>query len=191
MNSRTKVFSALELASIRHSGQTRKGDKKTPYINHPISVINVLTRHGEDNPDLLAAAALHDVIEDTARTKEEIDKISSLIKEKFGEEVLKIILEVSDDKNLPFQKRKDLQVINTPRLSPEAKKLKIADKICNIKDMINDPPSNWSVERKKNYLEWAAKVIEGARNNNASLEKDFDETLKFAERSLNNQNTES
>ncbi len=184
MYSWTKVFSALELASIRHSGQTRKGNNKTPYINHPIGVINVLAKHGEADTDLLAAAALHDVIEDTAGNKEEIDQISSHIKENFGEKVLRIVLEVSDDKSLPYQKRKDLQIINTPGLSPEAKKLKIADKICNIRDMIKNPPPDWTIERKRTYLEWAVKVIEGARNSNQSLEKDFEETIKFAKNSL-------
>ena len=184
MNNWTKVFNALELSAQRHSGQTRKGDKKTPYINHPISVIAVLTSHGEDNPDLLAAAALHDVIEDTANGESEIKEASSLILNNFGKKVLDVVLEVSDDKSLPFQERKHRQIINTPYLSTDAKKLKIADKICNIRDMINDPPSNWSVDRKTGYLEWAMKVIDGARGVNTKMEKDFDETIKFAYHAL-------
>jgi (p)ppGpp synthase/HD superfamily hydrolase len=177
MNNWTKVFNAIDFAARRHAGQTRKGSEKTPYINHPISVVSLLSKHGEHDPDLLSAAALHDVIEDTAKDKDEISKLSSTVSEKFGERVLEIVLEVSDDKSLPFHERKQLQIINTPHHSNEAKKLKIADKTCNIKDLIGDPPDNWDQERKTGYLEWAKKVIDGARGVNDSLEKHFDDTI--------------
>ncbi|MFW6390171.1 MAG: HD domain-containing protein [Halanaerobiales bacterium] len=179
MTNLTKIFSALNFAAQRHREQKRKGDKNTPYINHPISVVTVLTQHREFDDNLLAAAALHDVIEDTACTQEEILLVSDIIAEKFGKKVLKIVTEVTDNKNLHYKERKRLQVINTPYLGIDAKKIKIADKICNIQDLMDDPPG-WPNDRKIAYLEWAMKVIEGARGVNKSLEKYFDDTIKRA-----------
>jgi guanosine-3',5'-bis(diphosphate) 3'-pyrophosphohydrolase len=180
------VFKALDFAAERHKHQNRKGEAKVPYINHPIKVITVLTEFQEEHHALLSAAALHDVVEDTARGKEEIKMLSEIIKEEFGAVVLELVLEVSDDKSLPYQERKRLQVENTPALSNEAKKIKIADKICNIRDMINDPPIDWPTERKIKYLEWAGKVIDGARGVNSSLEAHFDQVKKEAHHKLTN-----
>jgi guanosine-3',5'-bis(diphosphate) 3'-pyrophosphohydrolase len=174
------VIRAIDFAAQRHSGQTRKGKKHSPYINHPIKVMNLLVKHQETGAELLMAAVLHDVIEDTAQTDHEIDELSGIIRENFGQRVLEIVQEVSDDKNLPFQERKRLQVINTPRLSQEAKKIKIADKTCNLLDMMEDPPENWPNERKLQYVEWAGQVIDGARGVNPDLEKTFDATRQQA-----------
>ena len=109
-----KIFKALEFAAERHKHQFRKGKIKTPYINHPINVVTLLTEFGENETDLLSAAALHDVIEDTTNGKHEIDELSKTIKEKFGDKVLDIVIEVSDDKSLPYQERKRLQITNKP-----------------------------------------------------------------------------
>ncbi len=168
------VIWALDFSAQRHKGQTRKGKDNTPYINHPIQVVALLTKQGEVDAPLLMAAALHDVIEDTASTPEQIEALSQTIEAEFGGQVLAIVKEVSDDKNLPFSERKRLQVINTPNLSDEAKKLKIADKTCNIMDMIHEPPTGWSRERKLGYLDWARQVIDGARGVNPRLESEFD-----------------
>jgi len=180
----TTVFKALEFASARHKHQFRKGEVKIPYINHPINVITLLSEYGENETNLLSAAALHDVIEDTANGKQEIDKLSKIIKEEFGDKVLKIVLEVSDDKTLPYQERKKLQIKDTPFLSNEGKKLKISDKICNIKDMMEYPPTDWSADRKFTYLEWAKNVIEGARGVNPDMEAYFDKITQKAYHSL-------
>jgi len=182
----THVFKALEFAAIRHKHQFRKGEVKTPYINHPINVVTLLTEYNEYETNLLSAAALHDVIEDTANGKHEIDELSKSIKAKFGNKVLDIVLEVSDDKTLPYQERKRLQIEHTPFLSEEGKKLKISDKICNIKDMMEQPPSNWSLDRKITYLEWAKKVIEGARGVNSEMETHFDHIIQNAYNKLTN-----
>jgi len=168
------VIRAIEFAAQRHSGQTRKGNTKSPYINHPIKVVSLLLDFNENDTDLLSAAALHDVIEDTARGDQEIQQLEETIEEKFGDKVLGIVQEVTDDKQLPFKKRKQKQIEDTPRLSHEAKKIKIADKICNITDLKEDPPVGWSNERKNKYIEWAEKVIEGARGVNRKLEAHFD-----------------
>jgi len=170
------VIEAIDFAAQRHSGQTRKGKKQSPYINHPIKVMNLLVAHHETGADLLMASVLHDVIEDTAKTEREIGELSDILRKKFGRRVLDIVLEVSDNKALPFQERKRLQVVNTPRLSEQARKIKIADKTCNLIDMMEDPPENWSNERKLQYVEWAGQVIDGARGVNPGLEQEFDAT---------------
>jgi len=184
------VIEAIEFAANQHLGQFRKGRKQSAYINHPIQVMGVLIRHRENDSGLLKAAALHDVIEDTAKTREELEDLSQTIESEFGKEVLKVVHEVSDDKNLPFLERKRLQIINTPQLSPHAKKIKIADKTCNIMDMMNDPPTQWSTERKVEYLRWAEQVIQGARGVNPALEAYFDQILGQARRQFTQKNPE-
>ena len=174
------VIEAIEFAAQRHLGQFRKGERNTPYINHPIEVVGLLVRYREHDAVLLKAAVLHDVIEDTAKTQDEIQALAQTIEEKFGRAVLEVVREVSDDKNLPFLERKRLQVKNTPDLSREAKKIKIADKICNISDMMKDPPTHWSSDRKMEYLHWAEQVISGARGVNESLEAYFDQIRQKA-----------
>jgi len=173
--SSNKIQEALEFATERHKGQTRKGAEKIPYINHPIAVSKLLSEFGEKNSNLLIAALLHDVIEDTTRNDQGIKDLSNEILEMFGEDVLLTVLEVSDNKSLPVEERKYLQVIHTPNLSDRAKKLKIADKICNIMDIKNNPPENWSQERKIKYLNWSQQVVEGAKGLNKKLDQYFDQ----------------
>lgn len=175
MNHIADLIEAVAFASDRHKNQTRKGYGKVAYINHPIGVARILVQFGENDPDLLISAFLHDVIEDTANTEKQIKDLSDIILKKFGENVLKTVLEVSDDKTLSVNERKRLQVVHTPELSDRAKKLKIADKICNILDIKNDPPENWSVERKLAYLDWAKQVVDGARGLNIKLDQYFDQ----------------
>lgn len=182
------VIQAIEFAARQHLGQFRKGKRRSAYINHPIQVMGILIRHQENDSDLLKAAALHDVIEDTAKTREEIQGLSQTIESEFGKEVLKVVREVSDNKNLPFLERKRLQIVNTPKLSQHAKKIKIADKTCNIMDMMDDPPTHWSTDRKLEYLRWAEQVIEGARGVNPALEDYFDQTRKKAHRQFTQNN---
>ena len=124
---------------------------------------------GEADSDLLVAAILHDVIEDTDVTETEIS-------ENFNSEVAKLVNEVSDNKNLPYTIRKELQVKLAPDLSHNAKLIKIADKICNIRDILNYP-LNWSAERKLAYLDWALQVVSGCRGLNEKLDQIFDQTF--------------
>ena len=175
MKDLNKILEAISFAADRHRNQTRKGISKVPYINHPIQVAKILTDVGENEPELLIAAILHDVIEDTTKNEEEIKALSNVILSKFGEEVLITVLEVSDNKSLPVEERKRLQVIHTPDLSERARKLKIADKISNIEDVEKDPPENWEQERKLAYLNWAKQVVDGAKGLNKKLDQYFDQ----------------
>lgn len=158
------LLKAIAFASEKHRIQTRKDSAGTPYINHPVKVALTLAEAGEQkNTGLLVAGILHDTIEDTDTTPEEIFAL-------FGKDVLKIVLEVTDDKTLPQEERKRIQVQQASRKSPAAKKLKLADKICNVNDMIYHPPEGWSVSRKLNYLLWAEQVLQGLRGVNFVLE---------------------
>lgn len=165
------LLRAIEFAAEKHKRQKRKGKSETPYINHPIQVAHLLAACGEsENTELLTAAILHDTIEDTATTEAELIN-------HFGEEVTKIVLEVTDDKSLPVKERKRLQIVHTPDTSNAAKMLKIADKTCNIKDIASDPPKNWSLQRRLDYLDWAEAVVQGATGVNKTLEGHFFQAL--------------
>lgn len=169
------LFEALHLAAERHKDQRRKGAGQAPYINHLIHVTFLLVETGKENDlQLLLAAILHDILEDTVSSKKDKQQLSQFIEDKFGKEVLGIILEVTDDKSLPKQERKRLQIQDAPQLSLKARKLKIADKTSNLMDISNHPPKDWDIERKKEYFTWAKDVVDKIRGCNKPLEKLFD-----------------
>jgi len=172
------LLRAVEFAAERHRDQRRKGIDASPFINHPIRVASMIANIGKitDLP-VLVAAILHDTIEDTCTTEKELET-------SFGSEVLRIVLEVSDDKSLPTKERKRLQVEHAHKVSRFAKILKIADKCVNIQDISENPPSGWSTERRVEYLNWAEQVVSGCRGVNESLELCFDETLNRARAKL-------
>ena len=148
------VFDALLFAAERHAGQVRKGDDAYPYINHPIAVAGLLLRCGVDDLDTLRAALLHDTIEDTETTPAELAA-------RFGAAVRDLVLEVSDDKGLGKEERKRLQVEHAPGLSEGARRIKIADKTCNVLDIALAPPPDWSHGRRVEYVDWAEAVVAG------------------------------
>ncbi|HEX8734678.1 MAG TPA: HD domain-containing protein [Pyrinomonadaceae bacterium] len=176
MNNIAKFIEAASFAAKKHAGQKRKGADGEPYINHPLEVANLLAKVGKvEDTDVLIAALLHDTIEDTGTTKEEITEL-------FGEKVCGMVLEVTDDKSLPKAERKEKQVEHAPHLSPGAKLIKLGDKISNITDILKNPPRDWSLERKREYVEWGERVIAGLRGANENLEKHFDETAAEAKK---------
>lgn len=171
-----KLLKAIDFAADKHKYQRRKGDDNmVPYINHPIQIAKLIAEnYGTGNVELLIAAILHDIIEDTETSPEEIE-------EKFGTRVREIVLEVSDDKNLVKAERKRLQVENSHRISNEAKIIKLGDKICNVKDMINSPPKDWTIERIIEYISWSKNVIKGVKGVNKKLEEIFEKVSEEAE----------
>lgn len=163
------VLKAAAFASEKHSGQRRKDADASPYINHPLALANILANEGGvTNVSVLGAALLHDTVEDTETTLEEVEAT-------FGTEIAKIVGEVTDDKNLSKEERKRLQVVKSSSKSKGAKLVKLADKICNLRDIASNPPADWSVERRQAYFDWAAEVIAGARGVSPALEAVFDE----------------
>jgi guanosine-3',5'-bis(diphosphate) 3'-pyrophosphohydrolase len=165
----SKVLQAALFAAEKHKNQRRKDAEASPYINHPIALANVLaTEGGVTDTDVLCAALLHDTIEDTETTAEEL-------RELFGDVVTSIVLEVTDDKSMPKAERKRLQVEHAPHASMKAKQVKLADKICNLRDILSWPPADWSLARKQEYFDWAAQVVAGARDAHAGLAEIFDQ----------------
>ena len=162
------ILDAAAFAAHKHRDQRRKDEGASPYINHPIGLAALLANEGGvSDARVLAAALLHDTIEDTRTTAAELE-------ERFGTAIKDIVLEVTDDKSLPKAERKRRQVEHAPHISREARLVKLADKICNLRDIIASPPADWPVERKREYFEWANDVVNGLRGTNAALEAIFD-----------------
>ena len=174
----TLILKATHFAAQKHREQRRKDEHASPYIIHPISVALAIAQIGDvDDPEILAAALLHDTIEDTDTTSEELE-------EQFGEQVCKYVLEVSDDKNLPKAERKKRQIEHAKTLSKGAALIKLGDKISNVTDVINNPPSDWDINRRKAYLDWAEAVIKNCPQVNEKMENKFQEVLSSGRKGL-------
>jgi guanosine-3',5'-bis(diphosphate) 3'-pyrophosphohydrolase len=166
------LLRALEFSAAKHRDQRRKDREASPYINHPIEVASVLANvGGVGDLTTLVAAILHDTIEDTRTTGKELDA-------HFGREVRLLVEEMSDDKSLLKAERKRLQVEHAPSLSDRAKRIKLADKICNIRDVTHRPPASWPIERRQEYLDWTERVVAGCRGSQVALEAYYDRVLR-------------
>ena len=167
-----RLIFALDFAARKHRDQRRKDVDASPYINHPIALSNVLVNEaGIGDEDVLIVAILHDTLEDTATTEDELCR-------DFGPAIAAVVAEVSDDKSLTKEERKRLQVINAGRLSREAKLVKLADKICNLRDISRSPPKGWSPTRQQAYFDWAKAVVDGLRGAHPQLEALFDAAFR-------------
>jgi guanosine-3',5'-bis(diphosphate) 3'-pyrophosphohydrolase len=162
------VLEAAVFAAERHRGQVRKGADAAPYVNHPLEVARVLCEEGGvTDPELIAAALLHDTIEDTPTVYDDLA-------ERFGERVAKLVAQLTDDKRLPKQKRKREQVRHARHISRDAKRIKLADKLCNLREVLASPPANWGKARRLAYFTWSRKVVNRMRGVNRPLERAFD-----------------
>ena len=174
----TLILKAAHFAAQKHRDQRRKDKHTSPYIIHPISVaLEIAQTGGVDDPEILAAALLHDTIEDTKTTPEELE-------EQFGKQVRKYVLEVTDDKSLLKDERKEKQIEHAETLSKGAVLIKLGDKISNVTDVINNPPSKWDINRRKVYLDWAEKVISNCPQVNEKMENKFREVLSSGRKRL-------
>ena len=177
MNAIEQLVDAAHFAAQSHWFQRRKNApemgpegkaKGTPYVNHPLAVAQIISQIGKvDDVVVLCAAMLHDTIEDTDVTEADL-------RARFGDTITEVVLEVSDDKSLPKQRRKELQIEHAAHASLAAQLVKLGDKINNLTDLVDCPPPNWPVERRRNYFDWAKKVIDQVRGANALLEAEFD-----------------
>ena len=163
-----EFLSALSFAAYKHRNQRRKDTAKTPYINHPIAVANILLNEaGITDEVVLISALLHDTVEDTETSFEEIEQ-------QFGTQIKEIVAEVTDDKSLPKAERKQAQIEHASHLSDRAQLIKLADKTANLRDVANAPPDGWETSRIENYLEWGKQVVDQIRGRHAKLEELFD-----------------
>ncbi len=175
-------LAALKFAAEKHKNQRRKNSEAVPYINHPIEVADILWQKGGVYSMItIVGALLHDTLEDT-------DATASEIKNLFGAEILALVEEVTDDKSLPKQERKRLQIETAAQKSSCAKQLKLADKIANVYDIGQSPPENWSLKRCEKYLDWSEQVVAGLRGINPKLELHYDAVLLEARKALSLRN---
>jgi len=174
LNAIDLLLTALKFSAEKHRYQRRKDCMGSPYINHPIEVAEMLWRVGQvRDPVVIIGALLHDTLEDTEATAEEILAL-------FGTEVLTLVQEVTDDKTLPKAERKRLQIETAAKKSFRAKQLKLADKSCNVYDVTHCPPQDWSLQRRQDYLDWSEQVVAGLRGVNPAIEAHYDHVLSQA-----------
>ncbi|XP_075895678.1 guanosine-3',5'-bis(diphosphate) 3'-pyrophosphohydrolase MESH1 [Nelusetta ayraudi] len=166
------LLETVNFAAEKHRNQRRKDTEQTPYINHPIGVARILSHEGDIvDVQVLQAALLHDTIEDTDTSPAELEA-------KFGPVVARIVQEVTDDKSLPKQERKRQQVAHAPHCSHQAKLVKLADKLYNLRDLNRCTPIGWTAERVQEYFFWAHEVVKGLRGTNSALEEKLDELFR-------------
>jgi (p)ppGpp synthase/HD superfamily hydrolase len=168
----TEILRAAVFAARAHAGQTRKGVAAEPYVNHVLEVAEILASHGAPKLAIMAGL-LHDTVEDTEVTPAELTAT-------FGEEVAAVVAEATDDKQLPKETRKALQVSQAAKKSDLAKQVKLADKIANLRAMMASPPRNWDHGRRCEYVGWAGRVAAGLKGVNPALDALFDETYRQA-----------
>jgi guanosine-3',5'-bis(diphosphate) 3'-pyrophosphohydrolase len=161
------VLKAAAFAAEKHRNQRRKDEEASPYINHPIQVAHILVQADVEDPEVLAAALLHDSIEDTNTSFEELEIV-------FGYAIANIVAECTDDKRLSKLERKQAQIDHAAKISRKAKLVKLADKIANVNDLNDAPPAGWSLERKREYFDWAKHVVDRMRGTHPVLEARFD-----------------
>ena len=172
------VLKAANVAARWHVHQRRKGAAEEPYVNHLLEVALLVAEATDGaNPNIVIAALLHDAIEDSEVPRE-------IIASAFGDQVARLVEELTDDKSLDKQARKRAQVENAPKKSKQAKVIKLADKISNLRGITASPPPDWSVKRRLDYVDWARKVVSGLRGANPMLEEEFDRAAAAAEESF-------
>lgn len=164
------MIKALKFAAHKHRDCRRKDAAASPYINHPISLADILCNEAHvTDIEVICGALLHDTVEDTDATPEE------LVAE-FGRSIRDIVMDVTDDKLLKKHERKQAQIEHAAHISDQAKLVKLADKISNLRDVADNPPPDWSLQRRQEYFDWAKQVIDQLRGVHPSLEKLFDVT---------------
>ena len=164
------ILSAAHYAAEKHADHRRKGGE--PYLNHLVEVAYLVsTALSEPDANVVAAAFLHDTIEDTGVTAAELT-------ERFGKDVTGLVLEVTDDKSLAPEVRKRLQIEHAPKLSVRAQVIKLADKISNLRSILSSPPPDWDYERKKQYFGWGKRVVDGLTAPNPILKAEFEKTYQ-------------
>lgn len=168
-----EILAAANFAAKKHAQQKRKGELGEPYMNHLLEVAELVAASSHElDTNLVIAALLHDTVEDTDVTLQELE-------ESFGSDVAGLVAEVTDDRALPKEARKKVQVETAHKKSKRAQTLKLADKISNLRSILASPPVGWSLERKQQYFEWARQVISGIPEPNPYLKAEFDTTCKM------------
>lgn len=180
-DSASQILRAASFAARVHKTHKRKGAGAEPYVNHVLEVAEILAANGAPL-DAVLAGLLHDTVEDSDKDPEPITH-DRLVAE-FGEAVAAIVAEATDDKSLPKEVRKALQIRHAPTRTEAAKQLKLADKISNLRAIAAAPPANWEHARRVEYVGWAGRVAVGLKGVNPALDALFDEAYREAVRRL-------
>jgi guanosine-3',5'-bis(diphosphate) 3'-pyrophosphohydrolase len=148
------VAHSASFAAERHKFHKRKSDD-SPYINHPLGVADILVQAGINDSITLAAAHLHDTVEDVGVTFEELER-------EFGPIVTEVVREVTDDKTLKPSERKRNQIVRAAACANfRVAHVKLADKIHNLESFFTvGPPRGWSVRRIQGYFLWCKAVTD-------------------------------
>ena len=166
------LLKSLAFAAHKHRDQRRKNVEASPYINHPISLADILCNEGHvTDVSVICGALLHDTVEDTETTEAEL-------RSEFGDAITDIVMAVTDDKTLEKVERKEKQVEHAAHIRDEAKLVKLADKISNLRDVAHNSPRGWSLERRQEYFDWAKRVIDQLRGVHSPLESIFDQAYE-------------
>jgi (p)ppGpp synthase/HD superfamily hydrolase len=179
MNDIVVITRAADFAARKHTKQKRKGEEAEPYLNHLIEVATLVAESTDGRPDVVIAALLHDPVEDQDVTSAEIVDL-------FGPTVASLVAELTDDKSLPKQVRKDQQIAGTSHKSDGASVIKLADKTSNLLAIAKSPPP-WPKERKRAYVEWASAVVSGLPFKPARLMARFEDAARLATESIEQQ----
>jgi HD domain len=172
-----RLTKALAFAAEAHRNHRRKGASQEPYINHLIEVLDLVTSVEDSDMDVLIAALLHDVLEDTRTGYDELVAT-------FGERVARIVQENSDDMTLPKPERRRARLAGIGKKSREARLVKLADIISNLRAIVISPPAGWSNDRRLGYLESCRNLVDAGRGSNAEIERIFDDTAKEVEEAI-------
>ena len=163
-----RILEAARFAAEKHAHQKRKGEAGEPYVNHLLEVAELISGSSDLlDANLVIAGLLHDTVEDVGVTFADLEK-------KFGPDVASLVAEVTDDKSLPREVRKALQIQTAPKKTPRAQVIKLADKISNLRALLDSPPSDWSAERRRQYFEWARQVVGALSAPNSVLKAEFE-----------------
>lgn len=174
-----KLFiQAAHFAAVRHRDQKRKGELGEPYINHLLEVCHLLVGVGMEDEITLAAAVLHDTVEDAVVHFSELQS-------RFGDEVTALVRELTDDMRLHSDERKRLEVAHASTMSAAAQAIKVADKLSNVRAILTTPPTGWSVERRREYCEFAKRLVAHCDQAPPALIKHFEKTYNEVTRALN------
>ena len=183
MNEIILLTKAWNFAAQKHAAQRRKGEAQEPYVNHLAEVAELVAEAtGGTDANLVAAAVLHDTIEDTKTSDRELADV-------FNDDIAALVVELTDDKNLDWQERKKLQVTTAARKSDRVKILKLADKTANLRSLAKSPPTHWDTARRRQYLVWSMDVAAGLRGVNVWLEAAFDRATEMAQLALGDKST--
>ncbi|MEL6349055.1 MAG: HD domain-containing protein [Myxococcota bacterium] len=171
------LIRAADYAARAHVNQRRKGAQKRPYLNHLLEVSHAVSAHTGAPVEVLCAAILHDIVEDTPVT-------NAQVRADFGDTVADLVAEVTDDRSLPRDVRKQKQVEHAPHLSEPACWIKIADKTSNVRDLALDPPPTWTLKRMLAYVDWAERVVSALQFKQPGLMAIFQTVCQESRRSF-------